>query len=83
MSAWSETKNQALKTEEAALLPALPRSPFGSAALKWALRGAGEARVKQVNVAAVQPQGGENRKYASLPLQPRNRAALRHALRRP
>ena len=34
MSNWNEAKNPALKMEEAAMLPALPRSMAGGAALK-------------------------------------------------
>ncbi len=48
MTLWKEAQSPALKTEEAALLTALPRTMVRGAALKTALRTAGRAKDAQV-----------------------------------
>ena len=42
MRNWDEAKNPALKVEEAAMLPAMPRSMVGGAALKEVMNSAGD-----------------------------------------
>ena len=78
MSAWREARSPALKIEEAALLPALPRLGTGGAALKKALEKApGTGKVQLLPVANAEARDAQ----AAAPgehARPRVRAALRH-----
>ena len=81
MSVWRESWQPALKTEEAALLPALPRHATGGAALKNALMGSGKTEkiqlAKPAPAAAVyEKQAGKAAQTAAFP----GASALRHAL---
>lgn len=46
---WNEAKNPALKAEEAAMLPALPRSMAGGAALKEVMNSAEDMLNRQLS----------------------------------
>ncbi|MBR3106865.1 MAG: hypothetical protein IKH30_06735 [Clostridia bacterium] len=77
-----EVRMPALKTEEAALLPALPRQSLtGGAALRTALRSAEAIANKQTADAAAET-GTSSAERSSVPPRPVSRAALNHALRR-
>lgn len=74
---WKETKHPALRTEEAALLPAMTRSLDAGEALKTVLRSA--EKMKGKNVAEAIPAAEEKKKAlhaAASPARSGPRAAL-------
>lgn len=81
MSAWREAHSPALKTEEAALLPALPRLGTGGAALRQAL-GAAWGTAKKQRTIPVSPRKETTASNEPAADPPRVRAALRHAVRK-
>ena len=86
MSLWKDAKSPALKTEEAALLTALPRHKAGGAALKtvWqAGQRMGEMRLGVSRAAGSAPQPSAQARVSALPAQQKqSRAALHQVWRR-
>ena len=86
MSLWKDAKSQALKTEEAALLTALPRHKAGGAALKtvWqAGQRMGEMRLSAPLAAGSAPQPLARTRETGSKAGPRqSRAALHQVWRR-
>lgn len=85
MSQMDESRRPAMKIEEAALLPALPRHAVGPAALESVMRAAEAMRDKQVgnSVEIAAGTSGRMRTRAGLPARPAQaRAALHHVLKR-
>ena len=87
MSLWKDARSPALKTEEAALLTAMPRPMAGGAALKTVLQAA--RKMENMQVSEVQTHSGQREsraqtgRTASFTRVPRNRAALRQVWNRP
>ena len=84
MSLWKDAQSPALKTEEAALLTALPRHRAQGAALKTVLR-AGQ-RMGEMRLSAPRAAGSADQpaaKTRTIPAQTdRNRAALHQVWKR-
>lgn len=80
MSLWKDAQSPALKTEEAALLPAMPRHRAQGAALKTVLQGGkriGEMRLGMSRAAGTEEQPSVQAQKSAAPTQTgRNRAAL-------
>ena len=70
---WNEAKNPALKAEEAAMLPALPRSMAGGAALKEVMNNAEDMLNRQLS----EPKSMDKNEKPSLTAEKQN------AVRRP
>ena len=84
MSQLNEARRAALNVEEAALLPALPRSRSVGAALRTALRAAEAMNEMQVSnaVSAQAGQASPAQEQAAGYRRAGSRAALHHILRR-
>lgn len=86
MSLWKDAKSPALKTEEAALLTALPRHTAGGAALKTVWRAGqrmGERRLSApLTAGSADRSPAETRGTGPLPRFGQSRAALRQVWRR-
>ena len=82
MDRGTESRRPALKTEEAVLLPALCRSPFGAAALKSVCRDAEKIREKQTMEQTSSMSAQAEQGTAKAANAPRVRAALHHIQRR-
>ena len=80
MSLWKDAQSPALKTEEAALLPALPRHMAQGAALQTVLQAGkrmGEMQLSKPRAAGTADQPSVPARQPAAPAKPgRNRAAL-------
>ncbi len=87
MSLWKDAKSPALKTEEAALLPALPRRMAGGAALKSVVSRGGtlrkETRLSLPAAAVIGDQPPARPRDSAFPQAGRKRAALYQVWKKP
>ena len=86
MSLWKDAQSPALKTEEAALLPAMPRYTAGGAALKTVMQAGkrmGEMQLGTLRAARTTDQPSVQAQKSAVPIQTgRNRAALHQVWKR-